>query len=220
VSPLFFQSTGGLTPPARPGLGGAPRFPAQSVARRHTECACNCVLQWRRPTRGAAVTFLIDGYNLMHAVGLARRGLPAGELARARTRLLDWLADSAGGRATVRVVFDSGRAESPEAVRRGVRVLFARGRTADDEIEELLAAEPRPASVTVVSNDARVREAGRRRGAAFLTCQAFIDWTLELPRPEAAPPPGPEADKPDPTPAETAAWLAAFSAPLPKRRRR
>jgi predicted RNA-binding protein with PIN domain len=173
------------------------------------------------------VTFLIDGYNLMHAVGLARPGLPAGQLQRARKRFLDWLADAALGRdATLRVVFDAvgASAASPESDHRGVWVRFARGHTADDEIEALLAAEPHPARVTVVSNDSRVREAGRRRGAEFRSCEEFVDWTIEVPRKRTDPPRSLEKNKPDkPEPAATAdemaAWLAAFTLPPPKRRR-
>lgn len=168
--------------------------------------------------------FLIDGYNLMHAVGLARQGLPAGALQRARTRFLDWLADAAQGRgATVRVVFDAQAAPtpSPETDHRGVRVCFAFGHTADDEIENLLAAERRPAGVTVVSNDSRVREAGRRRGTALQACEEFVDWAIAPRRepPEVADRPEPDKPEPAATPAEMAAWLATFSQP-PKRRRR
>jgi predicted RNA-binding protein with PIN domain len=171
------------------------------------------------------VTFLIDGYNLMHAVGLLRSGAPAGTLERARSRFLDWLADAADGRAAkLRVVFDAQAAPvaSPEADHRGVRVRFSFRCTADDEIEELLAAEPVPARVTVVSNDSRVREAGRRRGSVTLTCEEFVDWTLLESTREADAPRSPQPDKPEPaaTAEEMAAWLAAFSAPPPKRRKR
>jgi predicted RNA-binding protein with PIN domain len=179
----------------------------------------------RPPPRGAAVTYLIDGYNLMHAIGLARRGLPAGALHLARKRLLDWLADSVKGRdVVVRVVFDGQGAvsASPEGDRRGVKVRFTSGRTADDEIEELLAAEARPDQLTVVSNDTRVREAGRRRGAGFQTCEEFIDWTLKSPSegPPVRHEPEPDKAEPTATPDETAAWLAVFSRPKPKRRGR
>jgi len=174
--------------------------------------------------RGAAVTFLIDGYNLMHATGLARRDMPAGALQKARRLFLDWLANAAESRgAAIRVVFDSMRPSDPskEGEHRGVRVRFARGRTADDEIEELLAAEPRPSTLTVVSNDGRLREAARRRSAAFRSCEEFVDWTIEPRR--AAPqarPLEPEKSEPAPTESEKAAWLAAFSRPPTKRRRR
>jgi predicted RNA-binding protein with PIN domain len=171
------------------------------------------------------VVFLIDGYNLMHAVGLLGPGPAPGGLDRARTRLLDWLADTTEGRGeTLRVVFDAqaGPAPSRETVHRGVRVLFAFRRTADDLIEQLLAAEPVPARVTVVSNDNQVRETARRRGSAALTCAEFVDWCIEeTPVADAhGSPEPPEAEKPEPgaTADEMAAWLAAFS--LPKRKPR
>jgi uncharacterized protein len=173
-----------------------------------------------------AVTFLIDGYNLMHAVGLLRPGLLAGRLEHSRGRFLDWLADAGKGRAdTLRVVFDAQGAPtaSKEADHRGVRVRFAFRKTADDEIEELLAAEPHPARVAVVSNDGRVREAGRRRGAAVHTCEEFVDWTLDPGRADdASRRMPPEPDKPETTATadEMAAWLAAFSVPSPRRRKR
>ena len=171
------------------------------------------------------MTFLIDGYNLMHAVGLVRPGLPAGKLERARTRFLDWLADAANGREVVRVVFDAqgAPAASPETDHSGVWVRFAFRKTADDEIEELLASEPQPARVTVVSNDSRVREAGRRRGAAVMRCEEFVDWTIEEAREQGANAPrspAPEKPAPDASADEMAAWLAAFSSPRAKRRKR
>ena len=167
------------------------------------------------------MTFLIDGYNLMHAVGLASAKLPAGRLEGARLRLLDWLADAADGRgATLRVVFDAkaAPAASPETDHRGVRVAFAFRRTADELIEELVGAEPRPERVTVVSNDGQVREAARRRGCGVFSCEALVDWLVEG-RPDARRLPAPEPDKPEPaaTPDELAAWLAAFSAPKGRR---
>jgi predicted RNA-binding protein with PIN domain len=163
------------------------------------------------------VAFLIDGYNLMHAVGLAARSLPAKAFERARERLLDWLADATDGRGEqLRVVFDARSAPIPSAEypHRGIRVCFAYGQTADDRIEELLAIEKRPEAVTVVSNDSRVREDARRRGCRVLACQEFVDWLLDD-RSDRAQPGSPEPDKPGPaaTPDELAAWLAAFSRP-------
>ena len=61
------------------------------------------------------MTFLIDGYNLMHAVGLASRAMPAAKFERGRTRLLDWLADGVKDRAGVRVVFDAQQAPARSA---------------------------------------------------------------------------------------------------------
>jgi predicted RNA-binding protein with PIN domain len=171
------------------------------------------------------VIYLVDGYNLMHAVGLAGRKLP-GSLDRARTRFLDWLADASKDRdAAVWVAFDAATASrrSPEADHRGVRVLFATGRTADELIEQLVNAELRPERLTVVSNDAQVQESARRRGCGVRTCEGFVDWLIGGEAPPVAPAPAPPAtDKPGPdaTPAEMAAWLAAFSAAPEKGQRR
>lgn len=165
------------------------------------------------------MTFLIDGYNLMHAVGLASRTMPATQFNRARTRLLDWLADGVKDRAELRVVFDAQHAPTPslETLHRGVRVRFAFGQTADDLIEELIAFEARPELLTVVSNDSRVRESGRRAGCVPSTCEAFIDWLQRPPQPEAGVPHSPE--KPEPTPRDVDELLPIFSNPKPKKKR-
>jgi predicted RNA-binding protein with PIN domain len=168
------------------------------------------------------VTFLIDGYHLMHAVGLLSHGVPAGGLKRARTRFLDWLAEAVKGRQVViRVVFDAerGPSPSPESDHRGLRVRFAFGRTADDEIEDLLDAELHPERITVVSNDTRVQDAGRHCGTRVYTCQEFVDWLIATPAATATDSPEPEKPVPTATPDEMAAWLAAFSTP-PKRRKK
>ncbi len=168
---------------------------------------------------GKPMTYLIDGYNLMFAAGFATRTMPAARFDRARERFLDWLAAGASGRsATLRVVFDALQAPSPslESVHRGVRVRFAFRQTADDLIEELVATEPKPVALTVVSNDSRVREAGRRAGCELATCEEFIDWLITPP--QSAPASGsPEADKPEPTPTDVDELLNVFSKPKKKR---
>ena len=170
------------------------------------------------------MTFLIDGYNLMHAIGSIGRKLPPKGLERARTRFLDWLADSVKGRdALIRVVFDAQNGPSPtsEYGHRGVRVRFAYRQTADELIEEILHADPHPTRLTVVSNDGQVQEAGRRRRSAVSTCQAFVDWLLDdRPADKFVPPKEEEKPEVAATPEELAAWLAAFSAPAKKRTRR
>lgn len=168
------------------------------------------------------MTFLIDGYNLMYAVGLASRAMPGTRLERARTKFLDWLADSnRHGEDRFRVVFDAQKAPLPssEYGHRGVRVRFAFRQTADELIDELIRVAPHPAQLTVVSNDGQVQAAGRHRGCAVFTCQQFVDHLIEN-RPNAPPRP-PKNDKPDvvASPEEMAAWLQAFSAPSPKKPR-
>jgi predicted RNA-binding protein with PIN domain len=164
------------------------------------------------------VTFLIDGYNLMFAVGLAGRDMPAPRFERARERFLDWLADGTAGRAEVRVIFDALNAPSPSlaTLHRGVRVRFAFGQTADDLIEELVAEEVRPGALAVVSNDSRVRESARRAGCVPFGCEEFIDWTL-TPADAASEATSPDEKKPEPTAEEVDELLRAFSRPKPKR---
>ena len=167
------------------------------------------------------MTFLIDGYNLMFAAGLATRAMPPGQFDRARTRFLDWLADCTLGRdAILRVVFDAQQAPTPslESVHRGVRVRFAFRQTADDLIEELVATEPKPAALTVVSNDSRVREAGRRAECLLASCEEFIDWLITPPQTTSASE-SPEADKPEPTSTDVNELLNVFNKPKPKPRR-
>ncbi|MBP3959760.1 NYN domain-containing protein [Gemmata sp. G18] len=165
------------------------------------------------------MTFLIDGYNLMHAVGLVSRATPSAHFERARTRFLDWLADGVKGRAaTLRVVFDAQDAPAPslEMTHRGVRVRFAYQRTADDVIEDLVAVEQKPHAVTVVSNDSRVREAARRADCGVASCQEFTDWLISDRAPGASASSAPEPDKPEPTADDLDELLQIFSKPKSK----
>lgn len=173
------------------------------------------------------MTFLIDGYNLLHAVGWANRRLGPGKLEAARRRLLDWLADTVAvksGAAHVRVVFDAqkGLASSAGQSHRGVLVQFAFRRTADDEIEELLEAEQTPAELVVVSNDTRLQESARRNGAKGWSSQEFLDWLLECERPgltrpgQAQPLADEKPDGPLP-PTEVEELLRAFAKPKPRK---
>ncbi len=167
------------------------------------------------------MTFLIDGYNLMHATGILGVGTPVGGLERARKRFLDWLATASKERtALLRVVFDAQSApkQSPESDHRGVRVLFSFRQTADDLIEELLAVEKMPAQVTVVSNDTRLQAAGKRRGTGVYTCEQFVDWLITDANESPSPPLQPDKPEQSATEDEMAAWLSAFSTPKRKRR--
>jgi hypothetical protein len=166
------------------------------------------------------VVFLVDGYNLMHATGLAHRRLPPGQLQAARKRFLDWLADSPpirNGSVEVRVVFDAqnGPTESREHHHRRVSVRFAFRQTADDLIETLILAEPRQARLVVVSNDGRLHESARRRGFRGWSCQAFTDWLIGGESPRANPPEPPPDEKPPLSSADDDEFLRAFQTPKP-----
>jgi predicted RNA-binding protein with PIN domain len=155
--------------------------------------------------------YLIDGYNLMHALGLARKHGGRAAWDRARVQLLDWLADRHGPTAgNVTVIFDAQNSLGGVVAEshRGLHVLRDRGRTADDMIEDLLREEKSPETLTVVSNDGRVREAARGRRAAVRKCGEYLDELL-APRAAAAGPPPDEKDV-RPTPEEQAEWRRAF----------
>jgi predicted RNA-binding protein with PIN domain len=150
---------------------------------------------------------LIDGYNLLHALGLlaGRRGPHALESARAS--LLQRLRSS--GASGVTVVFDAAGAPpgAPREVSHGdIRFVFAR-ETADDLIEELVRRASAPRSLVVVSDDIRLRKAAQRRGCAVLGCVDYCE-RLTAP-PPAAPAPDP-AGKPEVSPGETERWMGVF----------
>src|SRR4051812_2977921 len=104
-----------------------------------------------------SATYVIDGYNLLYALGIsANRAGPAG-LEKARERLLSLLAGGFGEECgAVTVVFDAVRA--PRSVRevgeyRGLCVRYAvRHDEADDLIELLIRQCSTPRQLTVISD--------------------------------------------------------------------
>jgi predicted RNA-binding protein with PIN domain len=129
--------------------------------------------------------------------------------------MLDWLADRHGPAAgEVTVIFDAQNSLGGvvEESHRGLRVLRDRGRTADDMIEDLLREERSPESLTVVSNDGRVREAAKRRGAHVRRCGEYLDELPGTKKPEFTRRSAGPADEKDvrPTAEERAEWLKSF----------
>jgi len=156
--------------------------------------------------------YLIDGYNLMHAL----LGPPAGPqgLEAARQRLLDRLLELPGVEPTdLVVVFDARRAPAGRTTRsyRGVELRFAQDRTADELIEDLVRQDASPATLTVVSDDHRVQNAARRRSCGLLDC---LDWVerMKRGRPAVRPPADPE--KPERA-GDADEWLRAFGSGEP-----
>lgn len=152
--------------------------------------------------------YLIDGYNLMHALGLVRKN--GGEQAwlASRRKLLDWLAEQLTRRSSdqFQVVFDAQRSTGTleSNLHRGVKILIARGQSADDVIEEMLAVEIQPKTLTVVSNDHRLRDAAWHHDCGWITCGAFTELALgssftkkARPNPEGKPLSGSDADGDD-----------------------
>ena len=126
--------------------------------------------------------WLIDGYNLMHAMGAISGKEPgAAVFRRKRRRFLNcWPMRLGVERAReTTVVFD---ANSPprdfdlETSYKGLSLIFALGdENADARIEQLIAQHSAPKSLTVVSTDHRIRRAATRRKARALTADEFLD---------------------------------------------
>lgn len=123
---------------------------------------------------------LIDGYNLMHAAGLARLTYGPGDLQRARHRLVVLVSHGFPPEELprLRVVFDAKNAPDDagaETLVHGLRVTFAaQGREADDLIEELIEQHSAPKYLKVISSDHRLQRAARRRGASFIGSDEFV----------------------------------------------
>src|SRR4051794_15010603 len=119
-----------------------------------------------------SATYVIDGYNLLHAMGaLGGKAGPHG-LEKARGRLLGMLHGAMGEESSaVTVVFDAAHAP-PGSARdqdaHGIHVKFATGKQeADDVIEQLIRQSSSPKTLHVVSDDHRLHQAAKRRGCAI-----------------------------------------------------
>jgi uncharacterized protein len=160
--------------------------------------------------------YLIDGYNLIHAIGLLpKRAGPHG-LEKARAALLELLHRFFGTQsAEATVVFDA--AKAPPGVAsvqeiHGINVRFAtQGQLADDVIEAMIRADAAPKRLVVISNDHRLQTAARRREARVMKCEEFLDLLFTR-RPAPARPAGeaePEKNT-EMTDAERDRWLKEF----------
>jgi predicted RNA-binding protein with PIN domain len=154
--------------------------------------------------------FVIDGYNLLHAMGVLAGPVGPYQLANARNRLIALIAP-AHADAAATIVFDARRAPSgmdETTIHGPVRVEFATGEEADDRIERLIAGESAPKKLIVVSDDHRLQQAARRRGCPTWKCDAYLAW-LENRRGKSR---RPAPEKPEGVfPADADRWLAEFA---------
>lgn len=128
---------------------------------------------------------VIDTYNVLHSSGV----LPP-DLAGLDTQgLIDLLAASRFRRREVLLVCDGGGPSDSNKRRLGegrhhgsFRVIFSgTGRQADDEIESIIAREPRSKGLLVISSDRRIRRAAAAKGFEERDSPAFLrqladDW--------------------------------------------
>ena len=157
---------------------------------------------------------LIDGYNLLHAAGLARTDYRPDELRRQREKLLRLVARqlSPAEIPRVTVIFDARdpRVDRPNTTRfAGMAVIFARPEgDADLVIARWLDRHPAPRHVTLVSGDRALQRAARGVGAQWLDSHSFLlELTARAQRRSA-----PEAEKPEGmlSAAEAAEWSRWF----------
>jgi len=166
------------------------------------------------------MALLIDGYNLLHAIGLLGPGLGPGGLERSRAALVAHLAASLPPEelAQTTVVFDAAGAPAdlPSVLKSGgLTICFAIGyEDADTRIEELIRTEPNPRRLLVVSSDHRIQRAARRRKATAVDSQTWYDELVRQrqqgrePAPQGhAAPAKPEGPVPED---EVAYWLGQF----------
>jgi len=167
------------------------------------------------------MSLLIDGYNLLNAVGIVGRGAGSTSLERSRLALLNFLAESLDPEEVARttVVFDAG--DAPPGLprmfeHRRLCVRFARGyEDADALIKELIRAETAPRRLTVVSSDHRLHRAARRRRARAVDSDVWyaevIRRRLDRQHPTETLPAKPHVPLSE---AEVAEWLEQFGGQL------
>jgi predicted RNA-binding protein with PIN domain len=128
--------------------------------------------------------YVIDGYNLLHA--LARhRNMPAAAEDGARSRLIALLAHLARREsATVRVFFDGepGRIQPGELDHPGLEVRFcgAGRETADHAVREHVQNARQPQKLRVVSSDHAVAAACKLAGAKIIKAQEMAERLAKL----------------------------------------
>jgi hypothetical protein len=127
----------------------------------------------------APTTWLVDGFNVLHAAVL--RGGPRQEWWREenRSRVIELARGFDDPRAELVVVFDGGGSPDPSGVRESVseeepprpRVVFAA--SADEWMLAALRAAPDPGRVAVVTADRQLADRARHRGAQVIRPSEF-----------------------------------------------
>jgi predicted RNA-binding protein with PIN domain len=161
------------------------------------------------------VAYLIDGYNLLHAMGVLRGRVGPRGLEKARLRLLGLLRGAMGNDASqATIVFDAASAPAgvgDEQECQGIHVRFAvHHEQADDLIEALIRQTSTPKQLAVVSDDRRVQEAARRRHCRAVGCLDFLE-ELERARRRHHPKSAKVDEEEKASPQDMDRWLRAFA---------
>jgi predicted RNA-binding protein with PIN domain len=124
--------------------------------------------------------YLIDGYNLLHAMGILGNRVGPQGLAKARLGLSGLLRGALKEDASnVTVVYDAAGAPPglvDDQVYQGIHVRFAIDQhQADDLIESIIGECSSPKHLAVVSDDRRIRKAAQRRGCKSVRCADFLE---------------------------------------------
>jgi predicted RNA-binding protein with PIN domain len=160
--------------------------------------------------------FLLDGYNLLHAMGILHGRVGPFGLQKARLGLLGLLHATYREQASgVTVVFDAAHAPpgaSEDEEYEGIHIRWAVNQeSADDLIESLITRCSAPKQLTVVSDDHRIQRAALRRHCQALGCLDYLEW-LERRRRERQHKASGEASKPKHlSEEESQYWLRQFA---------
>lgn len=159
--------------------------------------------------------YLVDGYNVLHAMGLLPKSAAPGQLERARQALLGRIAGALGDEASqVVVFFDAAYAPSDlprRAVVQGIQVIFSPPvRDADTLIEEWIRGMS-AAATCVVSADRRLQQAARRKGCQHLSPEAFLEELEKRRRQRLAQRSNESADARFRRDADPSHWLKEFA---------
>jgi uncharacterized protein len=172
---------------------------------------------------------IIDGYNLMHSVGYARKRYGQSGLERSRNRLLRFLVNRLDleERRRTTIVFDA-RTIPFEGVREQkleeMTILFNEaGSDADTLIEELILEHSAPKQLEVVSGDRRLQKAIKRRKGIVVESEDFARLLRDRERivpgssQDAAPPPESTGkaesvapSESQPSESDTEYWMGVF----------
>ncbi len=157
--------------------------------------------------------YLLDGYNFLFTVGFHDPRLPRA-LEKGRIKLLAYLLEHLPDPNQVHIVFDARESpirDEPFRIHQGMQISFTLECDADELIEDLIAEDPQPRQLTVISNDQRLQVAGKRRRCRVWDCGTFLDWlAFARVKPHEADQPV-ELGKPEVIPAEEVAyWLREF----------